>query len=59
LIYATDLRSTAQDMVDARITEPASLQKNTHVVWLWHWRFFTNNGKMRLPRIKIAPGGDR
>jgi predicted TIM-barrel fold metal-dependent hydrolase len=51
LIYGTDLRSTAQDIVNARITEPAALQKHAHAVWLRHWRFFTTDEKMRVPKV--------
>jgi predicted TIM-barrel fold metal-dependent hydrolase len=51
LIYATDLRSTAQDIVDAGIIEPAALQKHAHDVWLRHWRFFTTDDKMRVPKV--------
>jgi predicted TIM-barrel fold metal-dependent hydrolase len=52
LIYATDLRSTAQDIVNARIIEPVALQKHAHEVWSRHWRFFTTDDKMRVPKVE-------
>jgi predicted TIM-barrel fold metal-dependent hydrolase len=51
LIYGTDLRSTAQDIVDSGITKPADMRKHAHAVWLRHWRFFTTDEKMRVPKV--------
>lgn len=51
LIYATDMRSTAQDIVNNGITEPAEMKKHVHAVWLRHWRFFTSADKMRVPKV--------
>jgi predicted TIM-barrel fold metal-dependent hydrolase len=51
LIYATDLRSSAQDIVNDKKTEPAALQKHAHEVWLRHWRFFTTDDRMRVPKV--------
>jgi predicted TIM-barrel fold metal-dependent hydrolase len=52
LIYGTDMRSTAQDIVDNGITGPAAMQQHAHAVWLRHWRFFTTDEKMRVPKVE-------
>jgi predicted TIM-barrel fold metal-dependent hydrolase len=52
VIYGTDLRSTAQDIVDNKITDPASIQKHAHEVWFRHWKFFTTEEKMRVPKVE-------
>ncbi len=52
LIYGTDLRSGAQDIVDAHITEPLAIKKHAHDVWLRHWRFFVTNDTMRVPKVE-------
>jgi predicted TIM-barrel fold metal-dependent hydrolase len=52
IIYGTDMRSTAQDIVNDKITESAALQKHAHEVWLRHWRFFTTDDKMRVPKVE-------
>lgn len=52
LIYGTDLRSSAQDIVNEGITEPSAMKKHAHDVWLRHWRFFTSDEKMRVPKVE-------
>jgi predicted TIM-barrel fold metal-dependent hydrolase len=51
LIYGTDLRCSAMDIVNNNITQPADLQAHAHAVWLRHWRFFTTDDKMRVPKV--------
>ncbi|MDF9797575.1 putative TIM-barrel fold metal-dependent hydrolase [Catalinimonas alkaloidigena] len=51
LIYATDLRSTAMDIVNNGITDPEGIKKHAHTVWLRHWKFFTTDEKMRVPKV--------
>lgn len=51
LIYGTDLRSGAMDIVNNGITEPAEMRKHAHEVWLRHWRFFTTDETMRVPKV--------
>lgn len=51
LLYATDLRSSAMDIVNKGITDPAGIKKHAHEVWLRHWRFFTTNEEMRAPKV--------
>jgi predicted TIM-barrel fold metal-dependent hydrolase len=51
LIYGTDLRSGAMDIVNNGITAPAPMQKHAHDVWLRHWRFFTTDEMMRVPKV--------
>lgn len=52
LIYGTDLRSSAMDIVNAGITEPADIKKHAHDVWLRHWRFFVTDENMEVPKVK-------
>lgn len=51
LIYATDLRSTAMDIVNNGITEPEGIKKHAHEVWLRHWKFFTTDEMMEVPKV--------
>jgi predicted TIM-barrel fold metal-dependent hydrolase len=51
ILYATDLRSTAMDIVNNGITDPAGLRKHAHDVWLRHWKFFTTNDEMNVPKV--------
>jgi predicted TIM-barrel fold metal-dependent hydrolase len=51
LIYGTDLRSGAMDIVNNGITTPGPMQQHAHEVWLRHWRFFTTDEKMRVPKV--------
>lgn len=51
LIYGTDLRRGAMDIVNAGITEPVDIKKHIHGVWLRHWRFFVTDEKMEVPKV--------
>lgn len=51
LLYGTDMRSTAMDIVNNNITDPAGLRKHAHDVWLRHWRFFTTDELMQVPKV--------
>lgn len=51
ILYATDLRSSAMDIVNNNITGPDGLKKHAHEVWLRHWRFFTTDELMRVPKV--------
>ncbi|MFC0513733.1 amidohydrolase family protein [Mucilaginibacter angelicae] len=52
ILYGTDMRHDAMDIVNEHITTPAGLKKHVHEVWLRHWRFFTTNEKMRVPKVE-------
>ncbi len=51
LLYATDLRIAASDITAKGLREPADVQKHAHEVWLRHWRFFTTDEMMRVPKV--------
>lgn len=51
LLYATDMRSTAMDIVNNGIKDPPGLRKHAHEVWLRHWRFFTSDDEMQVPKV--------
>lgn len=57
LLYATDMRSTAMDLENNGITDPSGIRKHAHEVWLRHWRFFTTDEKMRVPKVDGAFNG--
>ncbi|MCF8453911.1 MAG: amidohydrolase [Pedobacter sp.] len=52
LVYGTDLRSSAMDIVNKRIKDPAGIKKHAHEVWMRHWKFFTNDQMMRVPKVE-------
>lgn len=52
LIYGTDMRHSAMDIVNNNITAPADLKKHEHEVWLRHWRFFTTDDMMNVPKVE-------
>ncbi|MFT3705186.1 MAG: amidohydrolase family protein [Agriterribacter sp.] len=54
LIYGTDMRHSAMDIVNNNITTPADLKKHEHEVWLRHWRFFTTDDMMNVPKVEGA-----
>lgn len=54
LIYGTDMREGAMDIVNEHITGPEGLRKHAHEVWLRHWRFFTTNDRMEVPKVQGA-----
>lgn len=54
LIYGTDMRHSAMDIVNNNITAPADLKKHEHEVSLRHWRFFTTDDVMNVPKVEGA-----
>jgi predicted TIM-barrel fold metal-dependent hydrolase len=52
LLYGTDMRMNAMDIVNENIKEPADLKKHAHEVWLRHWKFFTTDEKMSVPKVE-------
>jgi len=54
LIYGTDMRHEAMDIVNDHITGCEGLKKHAHEVWLRHWRFFTTDDTMTVPKVQGA-----
>ncbi len=52
LLYGTDLRVNAMDIVNNNIKEPADIKKHVHEVWSRHWKFFTTDEKMIVPKVQ-------
>ena len=52
LLYATDLRASAMDIVAQGLEAPAEVKKHAHEVWLRHWRFFTTDETMNVPKVE-------
>ena len=52
IIYGTDLRRGAMDIVNNGITDSEGIKKHSHEVWLRHWKFFTTDEKMRVPKVE-------
>jgi hypothetical protein len=52
LLYGTDMRMNAMDIVNEQIKEPSALRKHAHEVWLRHWKFFTTEEKMSVPKVQ-------
>ncbi len=52
LLYGTDLRINAMDIVNNQIKEPIDIKKHAHEVWLRHWKFFTTDEKMIVPKVE-------
>ena len=52
LIYGTDLRRGAMDIVNNGITDAEGIKKHSHEVWMRHWKFFTTDEKMRVPKVE-------
>lgn len=52
LIYGTDLRRNAMDIVNNGISDPEGIKKHAHEVWMRHWKFFTTDEKMRVPKVE-------
>lgn len=51
LLYATDLRISASDIVAKGLSDPVDVRKHAHEVWLRHWRFFTTDEMMSVPKV--------
>ncbi|MEJ7676188.1 MAG: amidohydrolase family protein [Chitinophagaceae bacterium] len=52
ILYGTDLRINAMDIVNNNIKEPADIKKHVHEVWSRHWKFFTTDEKMIVPKVQ-------
>ncbi len=52
ILYGTDLRINAMDIVNNNIKEPADIKKHVHEVWSRHWKFFTTDKKMIVPKVQ-------
>lgn len=52
LIYGTDVRINAMDIVNSQIKEPTDLKKHIHEVWLRHWKFFATDETMNVPKVQ-------
>lgn len=52
LIYGTDLRRGAMDIVNNGIRDAEGIKKHSHEVWMRHWKFFTTDEKMRVPKVE-------
>lgn len=52
LLYGTDVRINAMDIVNNQIKEPGDLKKHIHDVWMRHWKFFTTDEKMNVPKVQ-------
>jgi predicted TIM-barrel fold metal-dependent hydrolase len=52
LLYGTDLRSSAMDIVNKGIKDPEGIKKHAHEVWMRHWKFFTDDQMMRVPKVE-------
>ena len=52
ILYGTDMRHDAMDIVNKHITTAEGLRKHAHETWLRHWRFFTSNEKMKAPEVE-------
>ncbi|MEJ7766996.1 MAG: amidohydrolase family protein [Chitinophagaceae bacterium] len=52
LLYGTDLRINAMDIVNKNLKGPAAIKIHAHEVWLRHWKFFTTDEKMIVPKVE-------
>jgi len=52
LIYGTDMRHEAMDVVNEHIAGYEGLKKHAHEIWLRHWRFFTTGDTMTVPKVQ-------
>ena len=52
LVYGTDLRSSAMDIVNKGIKDPEGIKMHAHEVWMRHWKFFTSDQMMRVPKVE-------
>ena len=52
IIYGTDVRIDAMDIVNNKLKEPSEIKKHIHDIWLRHWKFFTTEEKMIVPKVK-------
>lgn len=52
LLYATDIRISAADLAIKGLTEPSDIQQHAHEVWMRHWKFFTSDEPMKVPKVE-------
>jgi hypothetical protein len=52
IIYATDLRKSAMDIVNQGITDQEGTRKHAHEVWIRHWKFFNFDEEMNVPKVE-------
>lgn len=52
LIYGTDLRRGASDIVAKGLEQPTEIAQHAHEVWLRHWKFFTSDETMEVPKVQ-------
>ncbi len=52
IIYGTDMRHDAMDIVNEHIEDAAGMKKHAHEVWLRHWKFFTTDEMMSVPKVE-------
>lgn len=51
LLYGTDLRTSASDIVAKNLTDPEEIKQHAHEVWMRHWKFFTSDETMEVPKV--------
>ena len=51
LLYGTDLRSSASDILAKGLTDQEEIKSHAHEVWLRHWKFFTMDETMKVPKV--------
>ena len=51
LLYATDLRASASDIVQANLTTPEEIRSHAHNVWFRHWKFLVTDETMQVPKV--------
>jgi hypothetical protein len=59
LIYGTDMRNGAMDIVNEHISGYEGLKQHAHEVWLRHWRFFVTGDTMTVPKVEGSFKGMR
>ena len=40
------------DIVNNGIKDPEGIKKHAHEVWMRHWKFFTSDQMMRVPKVE-------
>lgn len=51
IIYGTDLRADASDIVAKGPTTADETSQHAHEIWVRHWRFFTSDEVMEVPKV--------
>src|SRR5690606_34599815 len=52
LVYVADLRTGAADIVSKGLNSPEEIKQHAHEVWLRHWKFFTSDDTMEVPKVQ-------